>query len=275
MRPEMFDYPVEVIKHNDDDWPFSKDYNQFEILQCLNSFFGHSRINENVFRFYKVNRPGFGIDRAITVLSNPKNEYYTIRISSKPEFESSEAIFNPAAYSKERIQQLYMALRDHYPATYFLNTKNLLLILQQFMFYPVCQFTNPHEIRDLLEIIWYASKAYILLDYNQNHWLVSDNGHLFYVDSDFMGQLLPNRIKAFSENFNQAMVFINPDNCKLLAQILPEFATRGNDYPQFLEDFFTVLKVYLEGWQTIQEISPKIRRKLDCLNNILKDFWIS
>ncbi|UCG01101.1 MAG: hypothetical protein JSW11_15975 [Candidatus Heimdallarchaeota archaeon] len=275
MRPEMFTYPVEVSKHEDSDWPFREDYSRIEILQCLNSFFGHSTLHENVFEFYKVNRPGFGIDRAITVLSNPKNEYYAIRISTKPEIETTAVVFDPAAYSKERIQQLYMALREHYPATYFLNTKHLLIILQRFVFYPVCQFVNLHEMIGLLEIIWYASKARILLDYNQNHWLVSERGHLFYVDSDFMGHVLPDRHIAFSENFNQAMVFINPDNCNVLAQVLPILATRGEDYPQFLEEFFTVLKNYLESWKTVKEVSPYIQCKLKCLTNIVNDFWSS
>ncbi|MFX1538950.1 MAG: hypothetical protein ACFFDI_32605 [Promethearchaeota archaeon] len=275
MRPEMFTYPVEVTKHEDTEWPFREDFSRLEILQCLNSFFGHSSLHENPFEFYKVNRPGFGIDRAITVLSNPKNEYYTIRISTKPEMNSSEAVFNPAAYSKERIQQLYMALREHYPATYFLNTKNLLIILQRFVFYPVCQFVNLHDMIGLLEIIWYASKARILLDYNQNHWLVSEKGHLFYVDSDYMGHILPDRHIAFSENFNQAMVFINPDNCNILAQVLPIFATRGGDYSQFLEEFFTILQNYLDNWKSVKEVSPYIQRKLKCLTNILNDFWVS
>ncbi len=275
MRPEMFTYPVEVTKHEDGDWPFSQDCGKIEILQCLNSFFGHSTMHENLFEFYTVNRPGFGIDRAITVLSNPKNEYYTVRISTKLERESSKAVFNPAAYSKERIQQLYMALREHYPATYFLNTKHLLIILQRFVFYPVCQFVNLHEMIGLLEIIWYASKARILLDYNQNHWLVSENGHLFYVDSDFMGHILPDRHIALSENFNQSMVFINSDNCNILAQVLPIFATRGEDYSQFLEEFFTVLRNYLESWKAVKNVSALIQRKLKCLTNIVNDFWIS
>ena len=273
MRPDMFGYPVEVSKHEEGEWPFDANFDQQEILQCLNSFFGHSTMNEMAFEFYDVNRPGFGIDRAITVFSNPKNEYYAIRIFTKPEIESSKVPFNPAVYSKERIQQLYMALREHYPPTYFLNTKHLLIILQRFVFFPVCQFTNPDEIKGLLEILWYASKARILLDYNQNHWLVSKKGHLYYVDSDFMGQILQDRHRALSENFNQAMVFIDSENCKLLAQVLPEFATRGNDYPQFLEEFFRVLKNYLESWKIVKEINLAVQGKLTCLNNIFNNYW--
>ena len=273
MRPEMFGYPVEVSKHEEGDWPFNADYDKKEILQCLNAFFGHSNMYINVFKFYEVNRPGYGIDRAVTVLSNPKNEYYTIRIFSRPNIKSLEVAFNPAAYRKDRIQTLYMALRDHYPATYFLNTKHLLILLQRFIFHPICQFSRPNEITGLLEIIWYASKAFILLDYNHNHWLVSDSGHLFYVDTDFMGQTFQDRHRAFSENFNQAMVFINPENCKLLSEVLPEFATRGNDYSQFLEEFFKVLKNYLERWKTVEVISDTVQRKIDCLNNIFVNYW--
>lgn len=269
----MFNYPVEVSKHEDGVWPFNVDFDQTEILQCLNAFFGHPDMHSNVFQFYEVNRPGFGIDRAVTVLSNLKNEYYTIRIFTKPSIVSTTVPFDPAAYIKDRIQQLFMALRDHYPATYFLNTKHLLIILQQFVFFPVCQFIKPSEIRDLLEIIWYAAKARILLDYNQNHWLVSDEGHLLYVDTDFMGQVLEDRQIAFYENFNQAMVFIDFENCKILSKILPEFATRGNDYSQFLDEFFTVLKNYLESWKKVEIISEKVQRKLDCFYDILNKYW--
>jgi len=273
MHPNMFGYPVEVSKHEDGEWPFDTKFDQIEILQCLNAFFGHPDMHSNIFQFYEVNRPGYGIDRGVTVLINQQNEYYAIRIFTKPGIISNKVPFDPAAYIKDRIQQLYMALRDHYPATYFLNTKHLLIILQQFVFFPVCQFINPSEIRDLLEIMWYASKARILLDYNQNHWLVSDDGHLLYVDTDFMGQILKDRYSALSENFNQAMVFINHKNCNILAKILPEFATRGNNYAQFLDEFFLVLKNYLESWEKVEIISEKVQSKLDCFQNIFDKYW--
>jgi hypothetical protein len=261
----MFGYPVEVSKH--DDWPFNADYDKEEILQCLNAFFGHSDMYNNVFKFYEINRPGYGIDRSVTVLSNPKREYYTSRIYTKTntKLKSLEVAFDPARYRKNRIQQLYI--------TYFLNTKHLLILLQRFVFHPVCQFSRPIEITGLLEIIWCASKALILLDYNHNHWLASESGHLFYVDTDFMGQTFQDLHRVFYENFNQAMVFINPENCKLLLEVLPEFATRGNDYSQFLEEFFKVLKQYLESWKTVEVIPDIVQRKIDCLNNIFVNYW--
>ena len=272
MQPDMFGYPVEVSKHEEGEWPFSEDFDKEEILQCLNAFFGHPNMDKNVFQFYEVNRPGYGIDRAVTVLANPKNEFFTIRIFIKPTINSSNVIFNPAAYRKDRIQRLYTALRDHYPATYFLHTKNLLIILQRFMFYPVCKFSNKNDISELLEIMWMASKSLILLDYNQNHWLVSNKGHLFYVDTDFMGHLLQDRHTALTENFNQAMVFINDKNCKLLALCLPEFATRGFDHVQFLEELQLVLENYLENWKVVEKIPEVVQRKLVCLRNIFNKY---
>ncbi|UCE14542.1 MAG: hypothetical protein JSV04_05025 [Candidatus Heimdallarchaeota archaeon] len=272
MHPDMFGYPVEVSRHEEGILPFRKDFNSSEILQCLNAFFGLPTMHENPFQFYKVNRPGFGIDRAITVLSNPRNEYYAIRVFIKPDTEVSNEVFNPAVYRRGRIQQLYSALRDHYPATYFLNTQNLLIILQEFFFFPVCQFKKRNEIRGLLEIIWFASKAQILLDFNQNHWLVSDEGHVFYVDTDFMGQQLPDRQKALSENLNQSMIFITPSNCDLIKKVIPEFATRGFDYPQFVDEFLVTLKKYLDCWDTTEEISAILQQKLDCLKRIISAF---
>ncbi len=71
MRPDMFGYPVEVAKHEDVDWPFIE-YEKKEIVQMLCDFFGHSENEDVCYDFYQVNRPGWGIDRPITVLANPK-----------------------------------------------------------------------------------------------------------------------------------------------------------------------------------------------------------
>ncbi|MHA2227422.1 MAG: hypothetical protein ACXAC8_19550 [Candidatus Hodarchaeales archaeon] len=275
MRPDMFGYPVEIYKHKNAEWPFDPDFSKQEIIYHLKDFFGYPQDDEFSFEFYNVNRPGFGIDRAVTVFANRQREYYTIRIFSKPSLELTEPpVFNLATYRKERIQHLFDALRDHYPATYFVETENLLITLQRFIFYPVCQFKREVEIIGLLEIMWLASKAQILLDFNTNHWLVSEDGKLYYVDTDFMGQLFPDRYQALYENFNQSMAFITEKNCNLLHHVLPEFATRGNDYNIFLEEFLDVIMNFLKNCKTIEEMSDSIRRKLDCLDNIVDKYWL-
>ncbi len=271
MRPDMFGYPVEVFKYEDDDWPFIK-FEKKKIIQMLCGFFGHTEDEDTCFEFYQVNRPGWGIDRPITVLANPKKEYYTVRIFTKPDKEVRHA-FNPATYRKDRVQRLFDSLREHYPATYFLGSKSILIILQRFIFHPVCKFSRAIEITGLLEIVWYASRGNILLDYNHNHWLVSESGELFYVDTDFMGHVLPNRLEALSENFNQSMVFFNDENCHFLHRVLPEFATRGEDYYQFVEEFLIVLNNYLASWKRVEKISDTIQYKLNCLQDIVDASW--
>jgi hypothetical protein len=265
----MFGYEVEIKEHDAiDEWPFNERFDQREILQVLNAFFGHPDMFKNQFRFYEVNRPGYGIDRAVKVLQNPNNEYYAIRIFIKPEFKSLEVSFDKAAYHQERIRQLFQALREHYPATYFLGTKHLLIILQQFIFSPVCQFTDPIEIKGLLEIIWYASKARILLDYNHNHWLISKKQGLLYVDTDFMGQILPDCPKALAENLNQALVFLTVGNCPLLADALRELSVSGSEPAKFVTEFLQVLKRFLASIKDIDSLSKPLKAKLNCLREI-------
>jgi hypothetical protein len=265
----MFGYEVEIKEHDViDDWPFDINFDQREILQVLNAFFGHPDMFENKFRIYDVNRPGYGIERAVKVLQNPNNEYYAIRIYIKPEFKSLEVSFDKAAYHQERIRQLFQALREHYPATYFLGTKHLLIILQQFIFSPVCQFTDLIEIKGLLEIIWYASKARILLDYNHNHWLISKKQGLLYVDTDYMGQILPDCQKALAENLNQALVFLTVDNCPILAEALRELSVSSSDSANFVTEYLQVLKRFLDSIKDIDSLSSSLKAKLNCLREI-------
>lgn len=265
----MFGYEVEIKEHDAiDDWPFDERFDQREILQVLNAFFGHPDMFKNLFRFYEVNRPGYGIDRAVKVLQNPNNEYYAIRIYIKPEFKSLEVSFDKAAYHQERIRQLFQALREHYPATYFLGTKHLLIILQQFVFSPVCRFTDRIEIKGLLEIIWYASKARILLDYNHNHWLISKNQGLLYVDTDFMGQILPDCQKALSENLNQALVFLTTENCSVLAEALKELNVEGLESAKFVTEFLQTLSRFLSSIKDVNSLSEPLKAKVDCLEKI-------
>ncbi len=265
----MFGYEVEIKEHDAiNDWPFDESFDQKEILQVLNAFFGYPDMFKNPFRFYEVNRPGYGIDRSVKVLQNLNNEYYAIRIFMKPEFRTLDVPFDKAAYHQTRIRQLFQALREHYPATYFLGTKYLLIILQQFIFSPVCQFSELTEIKGLLEIIWYASKARILLDYNQNHWLISEIHGLLYVDTDYMGQILPDCQKALADNLNQAMVFLNEKNCPILAQALRDLSASGLEQANFVAEFLQILKRFLSSFNNIDSLSKPLQNKLKCLREI-------
>ena len=266
LHQDMFGYEVEIKELDPiEEWPFDEKFDQREILQVLNAFFGYDQMFENPFRFYEVNRPGYGIDRSVKVLQNKNNEYYAIRIFLKPEFRSQEVSFDKAAYYQRRIRNLFQALREHYPATYFLGTKHLLIILQQFIFSPVCQFSDIIELKGVLEIIWYASKARILLDYNQNHWLISKDHGLLYVDTDYMGQILPDCQKALADNLNQALAFLTVENCPMLAQALRELSVEGIDQANFVTEFLQVLKRFLSSISDFESLSEPLQSKINCL----------
>jgi len=267
LHPDKFGYEVEIKEYSSvDAWAWLKeDFDRKEILSVLNAFFGHSDLFKNPFNFYEVKRPGFGIDHPVTVIRNPNDEYYTIRIFIKPEFRSAEVVFDKAAYQQERVRHLFQALREHYPATYFLGTKHLLIIIQQFIFSPVCQFSNLAEIKGLLEIIWYASKAGILLDFNQNHWLMSKNQGLLYVDSDFMGQIQNDCQKVLADNLNQALAFLTAENCPILIDALRELSNSGMDQAEFVTIFLQILKSFLSSIKDINSLSPQLQAKMKCL----------
>ena len=159
--PPMLNFHFEVKKLEDENIPLFQKFNDLEVRHLLKEFFGLE--DDRSYEFYEVKRPGYGIDRSIPVFSpSPNHEYFTLRTFPKPEV-GKEPVFNQATYRRDRVKTLIAALRDHYPATYFLDTNNFLVILQRFVFSPVCRFENMEEIKELLEIIYLASSACILI----------------------------------------------------------------------------------------------------------------
>jgi len=269
MYPSKLDLPFEVLSLEEANNPLFKTYDKQLILPLLHNFFGlRSSVD---FDFYEVNRPGYGIEHSIIVLSSPNLETFTIRVYEKPFDESNEAGFNLALYKRDRIQTLVSVLRDHYPATYFLECKELLVILQRFMWYPVCQFKKAEELKELLEIIKLATSASILLDYNENHWLISDNCHLYYTDTDYMGSgPIKDANKALLDNINQSMIFLNIQNCSLLNEAFNLLIDKDSNNKDFVRKFLKALDYFVNSWTEKEEVSDLIRAKIECLQNIVR-----
>ena len=267
--PPMLDFHFEVRKLEDENIPLFNKFNELAVKNLLKEFFGIE--NDRSFEFYEVKRPGYGIDHSIPVFSpSPNHEYFTLRAFPKPELGKEPVSFNQAVYRRDRVKTLITALRDHYPATYFLDTNDFLLILQRFVFSPVCRFENMREIKELLEIIQLASSACILLDFNENHWLIKGDGRLIYTDTDYMGPgPLKDNQKALEENLNQSMVFFNENNCQFLSNALNQLSRKENGHKSFVKDFIKTLETFLLHWKSIDITSDSLKKKIICLEQVV------
>lgn len=263
----MFGFPIEIKKHV---WPFGDEFIKEDIVPLLNGFFGHLKSQVFPYEFYEVTRPDYGLVRPVTVLSTPINDrrsYYTIRITAQPD-SSTEIGLDLPAYQKYRIEQLVQTLQDHFPTIYFIESNRFLIVMQHFVFFPVCQFNRFIDIFNLLKIMWLASNSRVLLDYNQNHWLTSENGRLYYTDKDFMGNFYLDRDEALGANINQAMIFLTTENCNFLPQALRKFASLGSNQAEFVKSFKKILKRYITSCQAQQELSEGLQLKLKCLSKV-------
>lgn len=272
MNKNCFQDPTEILEH---DWPFSDKVNKEEVFSLLKTFFGYSlsQKEEVPFRFHEVTRPHYGLVRSVIVVSAPiKNEhaYYTIRIIHQPDRTVAEGLDLPS-YQKFRVEQLVHTLKDHYPVSHFIESNEYLIILQKFVFYPVCKFTRLIDIINLLEIMFYASNSRVLLDYNQNHWLTSEYGLLMYCDLDFMGNFFSSSLEALRANINQVMVFLDLNNCMLLPKALSELSKKGEEKAQFVINFKRVLQNFIETCQSRQGLSGLLQMKLKCLSKSFGD----
>ncbi|MFX0170706.1 MAG: hypothetical protein ACFE9L_02170 [Candidatus Hodarchaeota archaeon] len=263
----MFGFPIEIKKF---EWPFDAKFDREEIIPLLNEFFGHPKSQEVPYEFYAVTRPDYGLVRPVMVISAPMHDrkaYYTIRITIHPD-PYTNSIFNLPSYQKHRIEQLIQTLKDHYPTNHFIESNKFFIVMQNFIFLPVCRFDRYIDMINLVEIIWLASSSRVLLDYNQNHWLTSENGRLYYVDKDYMGDFYPNRDEALGANINQSMIFFSLKNCGFLPQALNEFADLGISQAKFVNAFKRTLKQYVTSCQTQQELSERLQQKLHCLSKV-------
>ncbi|MFX0212112.1 MAG: hypothetical protein ACFFDT_39430 [Candidatus Hodarchaeota archaeon] len=274
MQPDMFDFPVEIKKLN---WPFSSNFNENEIQKLLDEFIGASipPEQEKVFEFYEFARTDIGLSHSATVLYVPNKGYFSVKsIAYSPSIVLSlkKPPVDLANYYRMRTQHLIHSLGEHFPETGILESKSeeFLIIFQKFLFYPICQFSTAQQISQLIEILWLAARARILLDYNQNHWLSSQLDFLYYVDIDYIGQSYFDYQKCILDNLNQSLAFITQENVTLLPQALTIFSESGDPQTEFIKDFKKVLKKLIGSWGDEKQLSEAHKLKLDVFKNILR-----
>ncbi|MFX0174012.1 MAG: hypothetical protein ACFE9L_19165 [Candidatus Hodarchaeota archaeon] len=274
MQSDMFDFPVEIKKV---DCPFSTKFNEKEFRELLEDFseVPKSQIQNDVCEFYEFTRTGFGISHPAYVLFVPTKGHFSIKpVAYSPPIILSlkKPPIDSANYHRMRIQHLIHSLGEHFPETIILESKSeeFLIILQKFLFHPICQFNNTQQISQLIEILWLASQAHILLDYNHNHWLISKLNFLYYVDIDYIGQSYLDYNKCLFENLNQSMVFFTPENITLIPQALKDFSKRGENQAKFIEDFKKGAMRLIESWGDKERLSEKNKRKLVILSEVVQ-----
>lgn len=177
--------------------------------------------------FHSITRLGKGlVHPAITLqIKGPDNEinFYVVRYFEKNEeqFRTSE-FFDRSVFHSQRMKNLRL-LGAYYPNIRLYDLKDGVLVLQEFLFYPICDFKDQTSQDQLVGLLFLASKHNIFLDFNQNHWLYdSERGRLFYVDKDY-NEDLEDFEMSVSQNFNQSAIFLNENNYRLFAIALKPF----------------------------------------------------
>ena len=193
-----------------------------DIIKALNRKYKKRKRN-----LYLVKRLGKGLVQPIATLEiignkNKPNDYFAVRYFEKNEKKyRKRKYFDRALFHSRRMKNL-KKLKGHFPQIYINNLKNGVLILQEFLFSPVCTFSDLNTWVELFEIMFLASQNKLFLDYNQNHWLYNKEIGLYYVDKDYNEDSLTKKDSTI-QNFNQASIFINDINPPLIAQVLKTY----------------------------------------------------
>lgn len=277
MKTSWFTFPVEIEAI---DWPWKSDFPPEDVVPLLNDFFKYPATFDLQYEFHEVTRPDFGLVRSIKVITpnfsenRQKADYYAIRIYQKSVLEDSA--IDLAKYHQNRIKKLMDALNSFYPRTYFLESTKFVVVLQPFLFSPVCDFTQSTDVLNLFKLIYLSSKARILLDYNHNHFLrVIEGKKLFYVDSDYMGDKYPDIQSALKANLNQAMIFITYKNAKYIANVLLSLSNQSESLLEFTKSVVQALNNFVllcrNDWENT---SPSLRAKIESLEIALQSIDI-
>ncbi|MHA2238583.1 MAG: hypothetical protein ACXAB2_09475 [Candidatus Hodarchaeales archaeon] len=273
----MFDFPIEIREVES---PWGNQFSMEDILPVIQKFYGQIHSMKANIKFYEVTRPGFGLVRSVITISPiftnvpvKKSYVYTIRIFLRPD-RTENIVFNLAEHHKTRIELLFTALGEkHYPPPIFLQTPNLLIVLQPFLFLPVCDFSRKTDIINLIELLYLATKARILLDYNHNHFLRSEINNVYYVDTDFMGNLCPDENHALIANLNQSMIFISSKNIPFITKALKDFSKKDFKRSEFAKRLVQQMNTYImNSKEESMDLLPKLKEKLEALENQLINF---
>ncbi len=216
--------------------------------------------------FYSITRLGKGlVHPAITLeiscdADNPN--YFVARYFEKNEeqYRTSE-FFDRAVFHSQRMKNLKL-LGRYYPEMRLYDLPDGVLILQEFLFHPICDFKDQSSLDQLINLLFVASKHNIFLDFNHNHWLYDRvNGKLFYVDKDY-NEDVEDFETGVSQNFNQAAIFLNDKNYKMFALALKSFdIIKERDKKHFFDLILNQLheKVVFLG---SREVTPVIEKRM-------------
>ena len=150
MQSDMFNFPVDIKKL---DWPFNSNFDDDEIHQLLDEFRGtvKPQTKEDRYEFYEFTRTDLGLSHPAIVLFLPSKGHFSIKpfaYSPPITLYLKKPPVNLANYHRMRVQHLIHSLGDHFPETQILESKSetILIILQKFLFHPICQFNTPQQI---------------------------------------------------------------------------------------------------------------------------------
>jgi hypothetical protein len=196
---------------------------------AIAAFFGGAS-----YETFEVLREGGRARAARVVKGNTKCYTMDLEISN-PQCGAPYIHFDRARHRLSRVK-LLRKLGRHYPDIFFLGTdgpwtqdgpQQLLIVLQDFISGPVCEFIEYEEVLELLRILRLSASLGMLLDYNQNHWLYKSAddapGILYYVDKDYVDDSRPLE-NALRVGFDQCTIFLTLQNAPFYAKALVELA---------------------------------------------------
>ena len=244
-----------------------KNFNEFfppdhlaNIQKCLKENFGDCQST-----FFSITRLGKGlVHPAITleITCDSETSYFVARYFEKNEEQYRTAeFFDRSVFHSQRMKNLKL-LGRFYPDLRMYDLPNGVLILQEFLFFPICDFKTQQSLDQLVGLLFIASKYKIFLDFNHNHWLYdNEKGKLFYVDKDY-NEDEDDFETSVSQNFNQAAIFINENNYKMFGIAVKAY---NNIKEKEKKHFFDLILnqihekvVFLSG----REITPIIEKRI-------------
>lgn len=251
----------------------------------LNDFFPHNHIgdiqetfsknfNGCKLTYYAITRLGKGlVHPAFTIeidCGDDENSFFVIRYFEKNEeqFRTPE-FFDRAVFHSQRMKNLKL-LTKFYPEIRIYDLPNGVLILQEFLFFPICDFRDQESLDQLAELLFTASKHNIFLDFNHNHWLYDkEKGKLYYVDKDY-NEDLEDFESSVSQNFNQAVIFLNDKNYIFFANALKTFNDiKQRERKHFYDLIFNQLHEKIAFLST-REITPVIQKRMDIYKEMIE-----
>ncbi len=223
------------------------------------------KFGECTLTFFSITRLGKGlVHPAITLEINCDSDvsYFVARYFEKNEEEyRTPDFFDRSVFHSQRMKNLRL-LGRYYPDLRLYDLPDGVLILQEFLFYPICDFKDQNSLDQLAGLLFISSKHNIFLDFNHNHWLYdNESGKLFYVDKDY-NEDVEDFETAVSQNFNQAAIFLNENNSNLFALAVKSFDNiKDKEKKQFFDLILNQIHekvVFLSG----REKTPIIEKRI-------------